>query len=197
MRSLVLASSSHARAGILRSVGLKFSIEPSAVDEGALKTRWLAEGASVALIAERLAAAKALDRASEPETLVIGADQTLEFDGRLLDKTTCLSETRERLRALRGRDFRLHCAVAGATEGAVVWSHSETARLAFRDFSETYLEDYLQRNASALRVSLGGFELESEGAQLLERADGDYFAILGLPLLPLLSWLRQAGGAPL
>jgi len=193
----VLASSSHARAGILRSVGLKFSIEPSAVDEGALKTRWLAEGASVALIAERLAAAKALDRASEPETLVIGADQTLEFDGRLLDKTTCLSETRERLRALRGRDFRLHCAVAGAKEGAVVWSHSETARLAFRDFSETYLEDYLQRNASALRVSLGGFELESEGAQLLERADGDYFAILGLPLLPLLSWLRQAGGAPL
>jgi septum formation protein len=181
----------------LRGAGLSFRVDPPAIDESVVKASCIAAGVSAASIAERLAVAKALDRALEPDTLVIGADQTLEVDGRLLNKTTCLSETRQRLLVLRGRPFRLHCAVAGAAQGQRVWSHSETACLTFRDFSESYVDAYLARNADHLRISLGGFELEGEGAQLLERFDGDYFAILGLPLLPLLAWLRQAGGASL
>jgi septum formation protein len=197
VKPIVLASSSLARAAVLRAAGLNFRIEPSAVDEAAVKSHCLAEGLDVAAIAGRLATSKALDRAGDPATLVIGADQTLEVNEALLDKTASLAETRERLLSLRGRPFSLHCAVAGAVEGRVLWSHTETARLAFREFSEAYLDAYLQRNADALRVSLGGFELEGEGVQLLEWVDGDYFAILGLPLLPLLAWLRRAGGAPL
>jgi len=195
VNAVVLASSSHARAALLRGAGLTFSVEPPAVDEAVLKEAYLAEGVSAARVAERLAAAKALDRARERDTLVIGADQTLEIDGRLLDKTTSLLETRERLLRLRGLAFSLHCAVAGADRGRVVWSHNETARLTFRDFSEGYLDDYLSRNADTLCSSLGGFELEGEGVQLFDQVDGDYFAILGLPLLPLLAWLRRAGGA--
>jgi len=195
VKAIVLASSSQARAALLRGAGVTFRVEPPAVDEALLKTHCLVDGVSVALIAERLATAKALDRACEPATLVIGADQTLEVDGALLDKTKSLAETRERLRTLRGRAFRLHSAVAGAVFGHVRWSHSETARLRFRDFSDRYLDEYLARNAKSLGVSLAGFELEGEGAQLLEEVQGDYFAILGLPLLPLLGWLRQAGGA--
>ncbi len=197
MKTLVLASSSHARASLLRAAGLSYRVEPPAVDEAILKKAFLAEGIDVSGVAQRLAAAKALDRALLPDTLVIGADQTLEFDGRLLDKTTSLSETRARLLNLRGLPFSLHCAVAGAIEGRLVWSHKETARVRFRQFSESYLDHYLSRNEDTLSVSLGGFELEGEGVQLLEWVEGDYFAILGLPLLPLLAWLRQAGGAPL
>jgi len=197
VKAIVLASSSHTRAALLRGAGLTFRVDPPAVDESVVKKGCLAAGISVASIAERLAAAKALDRALEPDTLVIGADQTLEVDGRSLDRTTSLSETRERLLALRGRPFSLHCAVAGAAEGQLVWSHNETSRLTFRDFSETYVDAYLGRNADRLSVSLGGFEFEGEGAQLLERVEGDYFAILGLPLLPLLAWLRRAGAAAL
>jgi len=196
VKPVVLASSSPARAAVLRAAGLRFRIEAPTVDEAAVKTRCLAEGLNVAETAGRLARSKALDRAREPATLVIGADQTLEVKGALLDKTTSLAETRERLLSLRGHHFALHSAVAGAAEGQVVWSHTETARLRFRDFSEPYLDDYLRRNEDALRVSLGGFELEGEGVQLLEQVDGDYFSILGLPLLPLLAWLRSAGGAP-
>ncbi len=195
MKAIVLASSSHARAALLRGAGLTFRVDPPAVDETVLKEGYLADGVSAAMVAERLAAAKALDRAREPETLVIGADQTLEIDGRLLDKTTSLKETRARLLGLRGVAFSLHCAVAGADGGRVVWSHNETAHLTFRDFSESYLDDYLSRNADTLCASLGGFEFEGEGVQLFEQVDGDYFAILGLPLLPLLAWLRRSGGA--
>ncbi len=197
MKAIVLASSSHARASLLRAAGLTFRVEPPAVDEGVLKEKYLADRVPLAEVAERLAAAKALDRALTRDSLVVGADQTLEFEGRLLDKTRSLAETRDRLLMLRGLPFSLHCAVAGAHEGRLVWSHNETARLRFRNFTNIYIDDYLSRNADALRVSLGGFELEGEGLQLLEQLDGDYFAILGLPLLPLLAWLRQAGGAPL
>jgi len=167
---------------------------PPTVDESAIKQACLARNLSVAEIAERLAVAKALDPPQEPDSLVIGADQTLEADGRLFDKTTTLAETRERLLALRGRPFSLHCAVAGVASGHAVWSHTETANLKFRDFSESYLDGYLERNVDRLSASLGGFELEREGIQLFDHVDGDYFAILGLPVLPLLAWLRQAGG---
>jgi septum formation protein len=195
MKPIVLASSSRVRATILHAAGIAFRVEPPDVDETALKTSCLADGVAISLIAARLAEAKALDRAVAPTTLVIGADQTLEVDGRLLDKTTSLAETRQRLSMLRARAFSLHSAVAAVAQGQIVWSHCETARLRFRDFSDAYLDDYLQRNAAGLSVSLAGFELEGEGVQLLDQIEGDYFAILGLPLLPLLAWLRQAGGA--
>jgi len=194
VKEIVLASSSHARASLMSAAGLTFRVAPPTVDEDAIKRDCLAVGVGIAKIAERLAVAKAFDQALEPDTLVIGADQTLEADGRLLNKTTSLAETRERLLMLRGGPFSLHCAVAGLAQGRDVWSHNETALLRFRNFSESYLDDYLGRNADRLSVSLGGFEFEGEGVQLFEQVEGDYFAILGLPLLPLLGWLRQAGG---
>jgi septum formation protein len=125
--------------------------------------------------------------------LVIGSDQTLELDGRTLSKATSLAELRDHLTRLRGRTHALHSAVAVARDGEVVWSHADTARLAMRAFSDAFLGDYLTRHGEKVRSSLGGYWFEAEGAQLFDKVDGDYFTILGMPLLPLLGFLRQAG----
>ena len=196
MTPIVLASSSAARAAVLSGAGVLFDVDPPDVDESTLKTKLLGQGVSPSGIAKHLAGAKALDRQADVGTLVIGADQTLEADGELLDKTSSLDETRQRLIRLRGRTFELHSAVAGAMDGEIRWRRRESARLTMRLFSDDYLEAYLSRNAADLSASLAGFALEGEGAQLFERIDGDYFAILGLPLLPLLAWLRSMGALP-
>ncbi len=194
MRPIVLASASVTRAKVLRDAGVPFTAHPSAVDEAPLKRLALARGEDPRTIAGRLAEAKALAASSPAGALVIGGDQTLELDGALLDKTASLAETGERLRALRGRTFALHAAVVGAAGGEVAWRHTESARLTMRTFSDAFLDAYLIRNAAELSASLAGFALEGEGAQLFEAIDGDYFAILGLPFIPLLCWLRAAGG---
>jgi septum formation protein len=194
VKPIVLASASAVRARLLAAAGLDVEITPSGVDETVIKQERLAAGAAPDAIAEVLAEAKALAVSRRTSALVIGADQTLEFGGTLFDKTSSLEETRDLLRRLRGGAFELHCGAALA-EGAVVrWRRTASARLTMRAFSDAFLEAYLARNAQALSSSLGGFELEGEGVQLFERVEGDYFTVLGLPLLDLLAALREAGG---
>ncbi|HEX2801227.1 MAG TPA: Maf family protein, partial [Phenylobacterium sp.] len=124
---------------------------------------------------------------------VVGADQTLEFEGRLYDKVATLADARERLRLMRGKPHKLHSAVVVAKDGRPIWRALESATLTMRDFSDDFLETYLALEGEAALGSVGCYRLEGPGAQLFSRIDGDYFAILGLPLLGLLDLLRRHG----
>jgi septum formation protein len=192
--TIVLASNSRSRAAVLSGAGVAFETEDSGVDEAALKSGLLAGGASPRDVAERLGEAKALAvSARRLHDLVIGADQTLDLAGTLYDKPTDLGEARAHLSALRGKGHALHGGIVAAERGEVVWRATETSRLWMRDFSDAFLDAYLARGGAGLLASVGGYQLEGEGAQLFERIEGDYFAILGLPLLPLLGFLRRRG----
>ena len=193
---ITLASASAVRAALLKAAGVAFGVTTSGVDETAIKDRLVAEGAGPAAIAGELARAKAAAVSQARPGLVIGADQTLEFEGALYDKAADLTEARERLRTLRGRTHRLHAAVVTGRDGRRLWGETVTASLTMRDFSDEFLDDYLDRNANAALWSVGCYELEGEGIQLFERIDGDYFAILGLPLTGLLDHLRDEGLLP-
>jgi septum formation protein len=193
---IVLASGSTSRAALLRAAGVPFSVALSRVDEEAVKIRMLEEGAGPDAVAEALADLKATAVSEQTDGLVIGADQTLDLDGVLHDKPRDLGESRERLRALRGRRHSLHAAVTVAREGETVWSTLETAHLTMRAFSDDFLEAYLARQGESLTSSTGAYLLEGEGIQLFEAIEGDYFAILGLPLLGLLAFLREAKALP-
>ena len=190
---ITLASKSASRAAILAAAGVAFAAVDSGVDEASAKARLAQEGASPQVTAERLAALKAGAVSRGRPGLVIGADQTLELDGVLYDKATTKAEARGRLLALRGRTHSLHTATAVAEDGRIVWEAMESPRLRMRSFSKAFLDDYLERAGSALTGSVGGYYLEGLGVQLFERIDGDYFAVLGLPLLPLLDFLRSRG----
>jgi septum formation protein len=192
--TIVLASKSRSRAAVLSGAGVAFETEDSGVDEAALKSGLLAGGASPRDVAERLGEAKALAvSARRLHDVVIGADQTLDLAGTLYDKPTDLGEARAHLSALRGKGHALHGGIVAAERGEVVWRATETSRLWMRDFSDAFLDAYLARGGAGLLASVGGYQLEGEGAQLFERIEGDYFAILGLPLLPLLGFLRRRG----
>jgi septum formation protein len=191
---VLLASSSTPRAAILRSAGVSFETVSAGVDEAALKSRLLARGLGAREVALALAEAKATAAsARRPDAVTLGADQTLELDGRLYDKADNLAAARARLIELRGRSHRLHCAVVAAEAGVKTWNHTETATLTMRSFSDAFLDRYLANGGEALLGSVGCYLLEGEGAQLFDRIEGDYFAILGLPLLPVLEQLRGQG----
>jgi septum formation protein len=189
--TLLLASKSAARAAILKSAGVAFEVVSAGVDEAPLKAAALAGGESPKRIAEILAEAKAAAASKGSLTLTIGADQTLELDGRLFDKAETLAEARETLIALRGRKHRLHAATALAQDGRTIWRDVQTASLTMRDFSDAFADQYLARNGGAALACVGGYELEGEGVQLFSAIEGDYFTILGLPILPLLAELRR------
>lgn len=192
--TIVLASKSRSRAAVLAGAGVAFETEDSEVDEAALKAELLGRAATPRDVAERLGEAKALAvSARRPGDLVIGADQTLDLEGKLYDKPADLAEARAHLTALRGRGHALHGGIVAAEGGRVAWRTTETSRLWMRDFSDAFLDGYLARGGEALLASVGCYQLEGEGAQLFERIEGDYFAILGLPLLPLLGFLRERG----
>jgi septum formation protein len=194
---IVLASKSRSRAAVLAGAGVAFAAEDSRVDEDELKGQLAAKGATPRDVAERLAEAKALAvSARRPDDLVIGADQTLDLGGELFDKAADLAEARARLTTMRGRGHALHGGIVAAERGEIVWRTTETSRLWMRDFSDAFLDGYLERGGEALLGSVGCYLLEGEGAQLFERIEGDYFAILGLPLLPLLGFLRERGAIP-
>ncbi len=195
MIPIVLASKSAVRARVLSDAGVPFEVLDAQFDEAAAKVAL--GGHAPREVADALAEDKALAGAARrPGALVIGADQTLELDGASLDKAARLAEARERLMALRGRTHQLHAAIAVARDGHVVWRDLATATLTMRDFTDAYLEAYLKRNQRAALTSVGAYELEGEGAQLFTAIDGDFFAILGVPLLGLLGFLRDAGALP-
>ncbi len=191
---LILASRSQARFTLMSNAGLIVTAVPPEVSETALKAVRLAENASPAAIAADLAVAKATEvSARYPKALVIGADQTLELDGRLFDKPADLAEARAQLLALRGRSHKLHAAVALVRGGGILWRTLETATLQMRQFSEAFLAQYLVAEAGEILQCVGAYRLEGLGAQLFEAIDGDYFTILGLPLVGVLQALRSIG----
>ncbi len=191
-RPLVLASKSEARAKILGGAGLRLEIRPAQIDERAVEAQAAASDAKVA--ARLLARAKAQNVAGAlPARLVLGADQTLALGATRFSKPADRAAAREQLRALRGKTHALHSALALVRDGAVLFEHADTAQLTMRDFSDRFLDDYLDMAGVAALMSVGGYQIEGAGIHLFERIEGDYFTILGLPLLPLLDFLRQAG----
>lgn len=194
---VVLASTSTARNALLRNAGVAFEAERSGVDEDVAKASLLAEGASPRDAADALAELKAVRVSSRTDGLVIGADQTLDLDGALIDKPASLEEGRRRLEQLRGRAHKLHSGVVVAQNGRPIWREVETATLWMRPFTDAFLDGYLTRHGEGLLSSVGCYRLEDEGVQLFSRIEGDYFAILGLPMLGLLDLLRRHGALEL
>jgi septum formation protein len=191
---IVLASGSAARRTLLEAAGLRIAVDPARLDEAPLKLLLRDQNAGPARIAAHLAEAKAAEvSARTPNALVIGADQTLDLDGAEFDKPRDRAEARAQLQALRGRTHRLISAVAVLRDGEIRWTHAAEARLAMRDCSDAFLDEYLDRVGPAVQHSVGAYQLEGLGAQLFTAIEGDFFTILGLPLLPLLEFLRIDG----
>lgn len=193
---LILASQSAARRQMLTAAGVTFSAVTADVDEAAIKSEILKanDKPMPRAVAERLASAKAeaVSRA-EPEALVIGADQVLAFDGGLISKAKNIDDARAVLRRLAGNTHHLFSAVALAEAGRTVWSFTDSAELAMRPLSDAFLSSYLEAMGDRVLKTVGCYELEGFGAQLFDRVSGDYFTVLGIPLLPLLSELRRKG----
>lgn len=191
---LVLASASAARRAVLEGAGLHFEALPAAVDEAAIKEAAQAEGIAAADAAIILAEAKA-ERIGRrhPEALVIGCDQLLVCEGRWFDKPPDLAAARAQLLALRGRRHELVTAVACHRHGSRIWQHVATPRLAMRDFSDAFLDAYLAMEGERVTTSVGAYRLEGPGVHLFASVQGEHAAILGIPLLPLLGFLRQHG----
>jgi nucleoside triphosphate pyrophosphatase len=194
---IVLASSSTARASLLRAAGVEFAIEPAGVDEAAIKREARRNGDSAIGAAVILATEKARSVSErDPDSLVVGTDQLLASGAAWFDKPRDLGEAREQLLGLRGRTHILATAVCVAQRGVPVWRATSTPELTMRHFSEEFLDEYLAAEGEALLGSVGAYRLEGRGVQLFSGIRGDYFAILGLPLIELLGFLRESGRLP-
>ncbi|HEX9932494.1 MAG TPA: nucleoside triphosphate pyrophosphatase [Allosphingosinicella sp.] len=194
---LLLASKSAARRQMLAAAGIAFETVEAELDEAAAKGGLEAAGFDARGVAEELAQLKALSVEAAPGDLVIGADQTLELDdGSMLSKPSSRAEAKEQLRMLSGRTHMLHSAAVVVEDGETRWWHSETVELTMRPLGEAFLESYLDLEYEAIRWSVGGYRIEGPGVQLFERIEGSHFAVLGLPLLPLLAYLRERGLMP-
>lgn len=192
---LVLGSRSPSRAAVLEAAGLTFSIDPADIDEDAIRKVLSGENDSTpGDISEVLARAKA-EIVSErtPGALVIGADQVLALGAETFEKPQSMDDARETLLLLQSKTHQLHTAVALCREGAVRWTHVETAQLTMRPLSPEDIGQYLAVAGEDVLSSVGAYKLESVGVQLFEKVEGDYFTVLGLPLLPLLNQLRLEG----
>jgi septum formation protein len=197
MVPIVLASASPTRIALLRNAGIEFTAIPAQIDERAIEAPLAASARPPAAIAAALAEAKALSvAAGRAGAIVIGVDQVLSADGRAWHKPASIGEARNQLIALSGRTHELHSAIAVARGTAIVWRHSETVRLTMRPLGVAFIEGYLAKVGEEALKSVGSYQIEGPGIQLFERIEGDYFSILGLPLLPLLTHLRSAGAIP-
>lgn len=193
----ILASASASRREILSAARIPFAAIASHIDEEAIKVRALNNGAMPEALAAELAESKALHIGqSDPEALVLGADQLLACDGKVFSKAASLDEARETLKYFRGRKHQLVGALALAHRDKIVWGHVETSELWVRDFSDAFLEEYLAAEGDAILGSVGCYRIEAMGAQLFEKISGDQFAIRGLALFPLLAVLRERGIVP-
>lgn len=191
---MILASASPVRARLLAATGLEFTVIAAEIDERTIKAAVRRDRGSAVDCALALAEAKAQHiSAQHPRVLVIGADQVLVCGGAWFDKPHDLTAARDQLCALRGREHELATAVCAVCDGERLWSEISRPRLAIRTFSEAFLDDYLAAEGGETLGSVGGYRLEGRGIQLFSQIDGDYFAILGLPLLGLLAFLRDRG----
>ena len=189
---IVLASSSPARAAMLRAAGVDFEAVPARVDEEAVKAAFEADGAGPRDLADALAEMKARRVSARlPGSMALGADQVLDCEGRRFDKPADATEARAQLLALRGRTHTLHSAAVVALDGAAIWRHVGRARLTMRPFTDAFLDGYVAAESAHLTQSV--YRLEGRGAQLFSRVEGDFFTVLGLPLLEVLGFLRARG----
>jgi septum formation protein len=189
---LVLASKSTVRRAVLESAAVPLEVCPADIDERGIETRagTITPGEIAALLAREKARAVAAGR---PGRLVLGADQTLALGERMFTKPADLAAAREQLKILRARTHELHAAIAVIRDGAILFEHRAIARLTMRNFSDAFLDSYLEAAGSAVTASVGAYQVENLGIHLFERIEGDHFTILGLPLLPLLDFLRRNG----
>ena len=194
---IILASSSEIRATLLRNAGVPFTTEKPRVDEEMIRASLEAEEASPRDIADFLAEAKARKVSLKANgALVIGCDQVLDLDGSVMSKPADPSECLAQLTALRGKTHRLLSAAVIYKDGEPLWRHVGVVRLTMREFSDDYLRDYVDRNWESVRWSVGGYKLEEEGVRLMSRIEGDYFNVLGLPMIELLNYLTVRGALP-
>ncbi|WP_339780492.1 nucleoside triphosphate pyrophosphatase [uncultured Thalassospira sp.] len=194
MNRLILASSSKARQQMLQNAGIECEAVASMIDEDGYKQAMKSEGASAMEAAETLAEMKALRMYRQrPEAIVIAADQMLECNGVWFDKPVDRDQTRAQLRALRGKRHQLVSAAVVYKEGSRIWGKIDTAHLTMRNFSDEWLEWYLDQAGEDIFHCVGGYQLEGLGAQLFTEVKGDYFTVLGMPLLPLIGFLRDHG----
>jgi septum formation protein len=193
---LTLASTSAIRRHLLTQAGISFEAIGSGVDEDAVKDAMRAEGASPRNQADKLAELKALKVSQRRPGFVLGCDQILSFEGHSFDKAETLDEAFERLSQLRGKTHSLECAAVIAKDGQPVWRLVTSPKLTMRAFSDDFLRSYLNSYGQEALSSVGCYQFEGPGAQLFERVEGDFFSILGLPLLEVLAFLRLHGEVP-
>jgi septum formation protein len=188
----VLASASRVRQSLLRNAGMAVEVCPAAIDERAVEAASPSPdpGVVAALLAREKACA--VER-RHPGRLVLGGDQVLAFGSSRLTKPLDRAAARAQLGALRGKTHELHSAVAFVRDGTVLFEHVDVARLTMRSFSERFLDSYLDAVGNAATESVGAYQLEGPGVQLFDQLDGDYFTVLGLPLMPVLAFLRRQG----
>lgn len=194
MAQLVLASGSKARAEMLRGAGLAFDIIPADIDEEKLLRLMAQQNEPPETIAAALARAKTLHVSQQnPAAAVIGGDQVLWFGGRIFSKARTVEEARSNLKAFSGKTHSLISAACVARGGGVLWEGVARAELTMRTFDDAFLDGYMAMAGGALLKTVGGYELENAGRMLFDRVEGDYFTVLGLPLMPLLGFLKEEG----
>jgi len=191
---LILASTSKARSRILLSAGLSFAVEPADIDENPMKKTEAEKGSSAETVAQVLALAKAQFISNRhKDALVIGCDQMLDCEGVWYDKPATDAVVAEQLKSLRGKTHRLISAVSMVKNGEELWKTVGVTQLTMRNFSDAFLDDYIDKVGRLVKGAVGAYHFEGLGIQLFEKIEGDYFTILGLPLLPLLDFLRTQG----
>lgn len=191
---VILASASTGRAQMLRDAGVEFEIQPAKIDEASIKDALVADGAKPHDIADALAEYKARKISAKfPDAFVIGSDQVLALDGVIYDKPESQEQLAKQLAELRGQAHRLYSAVVIYKDGEPQWRFVKQAKMTMRIFSDAFLKDYISRNWPEISYCVGGYQLEAEGVRLFQRVEGDYFTVLGMPLIEVLGYLTERG----